>query len=49
MTVQIEVEAERYTTGEKVPVTTATLTMVAVDGAGKAIPFRGPPTTGKSE
>jgi acyl-CoA thioesterase YciA len=46
VTVQIDVEAERYTTGEHVPVTSATLTMVAVDAAGKPIPFRMPPTTG---
>jgi acyl-CoA thioesterase YciA len=42
--VRIEVEAERYTTGACVPVTTATLTMVAIDSAGKSIPFRSPPT-----
>src|SRR5262245_39350865 len=34
VTVQIEVEAERYVTGLCVPVTTATLTMVAVDASG---------------
>ena len=44
VSVQIEVEAERYTTGQSIPVTTATLTMVAVDAAGKSIPFRSPPT-----
>lgn len=44
VTVMIEVEAERYTTGQHIPVTAATLTMVAVDAKGKSIPFRGPPT-----
>jgi acyl-CoA thioesterase YciA len=44
VTVQIEVEAERYTSGQTVPVTTATLTMVAVDAAGQPIPFRSRPT-----
>ena len=44
VTVQIEVEAERFTTGQHVPVTTATLTLVAVDATGKPIPFRSPPT-----
>jgi len=44
VTVQIDVEAERYTTGETSPVTTATLVMVAVDGAGRPIPFDSPPT-----
>ena len=44
VTVRIEVEAERYTSGQPVAVTAATLTMVAVDAAGKAIPFRAPPT-----
>jgi len=27
-----------------VPVTSASLTMVAVDASGKAVPFRSPPT-----
>jgi acyl-CoA thioesterase YciA len=44
ITILIEVEAERYTTGETVAVTAATLTMVSVDAAGKPIPFRSPPT-----
>jgi acyl-CoA thioesterase YciA len=44
VSVRIDVEAERYTTGQCVPVTTATLTMVAVDAQGKSIPFRSPPT-----
>lgn len=41
VTVQVEVEAERYTTGQTVHVTSASLTMVAVDASGRAIPFRG--------
>jgi acyl-CoA thioesterase YciA len=41
--VRIEVEAERFTTGHTVPVTTATLTLVAVDAKGHPIPFRSPP------
>lgn len=44
VTVRIEVEAERYTTGQTVPVTTATITLVAVDAHGRPIPFRSPPT-----
>ncbi|MBL9001644.1 MAG: acyl-CoA thioesterase [Phycisphaerae bacterium] len=44
VTVRIEVEAERFNTGQTVAVTSAEMTMVAVDGAGHAIPFRGPPT-----
>lgn len=44
VTVLVEVEAERYHTGQHVPVTSASLTMVAVDSNGKAIPFRSPPT-----
>ncbi len=44
VTVGVEVLAERYTGGETVQVTTATLTLVAVDAAGKAIPFRTAPS-----
>lgn len=44
VTVRIDVEAERYATGDTVPVTTATMTLVAVDAAGKPIPFTAPPT-----
>jgi acyl-CoA thioesterase YciA len=44
VTVEIEVEAERFTTGILIPVTAATLVMVAVDAAGKSIPFRSGPT-----
>lgn len=44
VTIRIEVEAERYTSGEIVAVTTATITLVAVDAMGHAIPFRSPAT-----
>jgi acyl-CoA thioesterase YciA len=44
ITVRIDVEAERYTDGSRVAVTTATVTMVAVGPDGKPIPFRSPPT-----
>ena len=43
VTVAVEVEAER-TNGRCVPVTSATLTMVAVDQGGRPIPFRSPPS-----
>lgn len=42
--VRVEVEAERYDTQALVRVTTADLTMVAVDASGKPIPFRSAPT-----
>lgn len=45
VTVEVEVEAERYTTGACDPVTTATITLVSVDAEGRPIPFRSPPTT----
>jgi acyl-CoA thioesterase YciA len=43
VTVGVEVEAQR-TDGERVPVTSATLTMVAVDAQGKPIAFRSAPS-----
>lgn len=43
-TVRIEVEAERFTTGQTVGVTQAQMVMVSVDTAGKPIPFRSPPS-----
>ncbi len=46
VTVQVEVEAERYTSDQTVPVTAATLVMVSVDAAGAAIPFASPPSVG---
>ncbi len=44
VTVEIEVEAERYNEGTTVCVTSATLTMVSVDSTGKPIPYALPPT-----
>lgn len=44
VTVQVEVEAERFAGGQTVPVTAATLTLVSVDAGGRPIPFRSPPT-----
>lgn len=44
VTVRVEVEAERYLTGDVVPVTEATLTLVAVNAACRPIPFRSSPT-----
>ena len=43
ITVGVEVEAQR-TNGDCVAVTSAALTMVAVDAQGKPIPFRSPPS-----
>lgn len=43
VTVQVRVEAERYTTGERVRVTEAMITLVATDAVGTPIPFK---TTG---
>lgn len=45
VTIGVEVEAERFHDGSVVPVTSATLTMVAVDASGTPVPFRSPPTT----
>ena len=42
--VEVRVEAERFLNGETALVTAATLTMVAVDAAGKSIPFASPPS-----
>lgn len=47
VTVDVEVEAERYAGGQVVGVTRATLVMVSVDAKGKSIPFRQPPTAGE--
>ncbi|MBA4027610.1 MAG: acyl-CoA thioesterase [Planctomyces sp.] len=40
VTVAVDVHAERYHSGQSVHVTTASLVMVAVDDAGRAIPFQ---------
>ncbi|MGE3109468.1 MAG: acyl-CoA thioesterase [Phycisphaerales bacterium] len=42
VTVHVEVEAERFLTGQVVPVTEASLTLVSVDAGGKPIPFASP-------
>ena len=41
VTIEVDVEAERDRTRDIVPVTSATLTMVSVDGGGRPIPFAG--------
>ena len=47
--VRVRVEAERYRSGQTVPVTEARLTMVAIDAAGKPIPFDSPPSVGPKD
>jgi acyl-CoA thioesterase YciA len=42
--VRVRVESDRYATGDIVHVTEARMTMVAVNAAGKSIPFNSPPT-----
>jgi acyl-CoA hydrolase len=44
VTVYVEVESEQYVGAKVIPVTSATLTMVAVDAQGASIPFTDPPT-----
>ncbi len=44
VTIRVDVEAERSPTEPPVSVTSATLTMVAVDSRGTPIPFRSPAT-----
>jgi acyl-CoA thioesterase YciA len=44
--VRVEVESERYLTGDTVVVTSASVTLVAVNAAGKPIPFNSPPSAG---
>lgn len=44
VTVRVEVEAERYTSGQSVRVTEASITLVSVGPDGKPIPFASPPT-----
>lgn len=43
VTIRVEVEAERYDSGQVVPVTEASITLVSVDAHGRPIPFRSPP------
>lgn len=42
--VRIRVESERYSTGDRVHVTEASMTMVSVNAACRPIPFNSPPT-----
>lgn len=49
VTVQVDVEAERYDSRQVVSVTTATLTMVSVDEQGKPIPFARPATVSEQK
>lgn len=44
VSIEIEVEAERYVSGETARVTTATIALVAVDAHGRPIDFRSPPS-----
>ena len=44
--VLLRVQAERYATGETVQVTEASLTMVAINAAGRPIPIASPPSVG---
>jgi acyl-CoA thioesterase YciA len=44
ITVNVRVEAERFSTADVINVTTATVTMVSTNAAGKPIPFRSPPS-----
>jgi acyl-CoA thioesterase YciA len=47
--VAVRVEAERYATNDRVLVTEAKMTMVAVNASGQAIPFNSPPTVPPGE
>lgn len=47
--VDVLVEAERFTSGDIVKVTSAVITMVAVNAAGRPIPFNSPPSVSVSE
>ena len=44
--IAVRVVSKRTSTGEEVEVTGATMTMVAVDPSGTAIPWNSPPTAG---
>jgi len=44
VTVKVEVEAERFETGEVVPVTEAQMTLVSVGPDGRPVPFKSSPT-----
>ncbi len=45
----VYVEVERYLTQDVVRTTEALVTLVAVNAAGKSIPFDSPPTVGEGE
>jgi len=47
--VAVRVEAERYATNDRVLVTEAKMTMVAVNASGQPIPFNSPPTVPPGE
>jgi len=47
MKIAVRVEASRLETGDVVDVTSATLTMVAIDAHGTPIPWSSPPTAGQ--
>jgi len=49
VTVEVLVEAERFTTGDVIKVTQAKLVMVAVNSAGRPIPFRTAPSVAVPE
>ena len=49
VSIEVVVEAERFNSGNRVVVTTATLTMVSVDEHGKSIPFDSPSTFQQDE
>ena len=42
--IEVTVESERFNSGKRVIVTTASMTMVSVDTDGNPIPFDSPPT-----
>lgn len=46
VTVEVQVQSERYLTGQVVDVTHARLVMVSVDAHGRSVPFTDPPTVG---
>jgi acyl-CoA thioesterase YciA len=49
VSIEVVVEAERFNSGNRIVVTTATLTMVSVDEHGKSIPFDSPSTFQQDE
>lgn len=48
LSIEVEVEAERYISAETARVTTASIVLVAVDSAGKPIDFRSPPSVAEA-